>query len=105
MTLYYRTYSWGTTNPKMTKEEVEFLTHLTEKKNCRVVQLPNGYYQAECADPCDCDPNKENCDCRYTGVTRRETVESCEAAIDASIDHYQKRLDFLKGPKVIKTFQ
>ena len=38
-------------------------------------------------------------------VTRRETIESAEAAIDGSIEHYEKRLDFLKGPKVVKTFK
>ena len=43
MTLYYRTYSWGTTNPKMTKEEVEFLTHLTEKKK----KVKEGDYNAK----------------------------------------------------------
>lgn len=96
MTLYYRTYSWGTTNPKMTKEEVEFLTHLTEKKNWRVVQLPNGYYQTEYLNP-----DKEN----WVDVTRRETVEGAEAAIDASIEHYEKRLEFAKGPVVVKTFE
>ena len=96
MTLYYKTYSWGTTNPKMTKEEVEFLTHLTEKKNWRVVQLPNGYYQTEYLNPGD-----DN----WVDVTRRETVEGAEAAIDASIEHYGKRLEFAKGPVVVKTFE
>lgn len=96
MTLYYKTYSWGTTSPKMTKEEVEFLTHLTEKKNWRVVQLPNGYYQTEYLNPGD-----DN----WVDVTRRETVEGAEAAIDASIEHYEKRLEFAKGPVVVKTFE
>ena len=96
MTLYYKTYSWGTTSPKMTKEEVEFLTHLTEKKNWRVVQLPNGYYQTEYLTPGD-----DN----WVDVTRRETVEGAEAAIDASIEHYEKRLEFAKGPVVVKTFE
>lgn len=96
MTLYYRTYSWGSTNPKMTKEEVEFLTHLTEKKNWRVVQLPNGYYQTEYLNPSD-----DN----WVDVTRRETVDGAEAAIDASIEHYGKRLEFAKGPVVVKTFE
>ena len=96
MTLYYRTYSWGTTSPKMPKEEVEFLTHLTEKKNWRVVQLPNGYYQTEYLNPSD-----DN----WVDVTRRETVDGAEAAIDASIEHYGKRLEFEKGPVVVKTFE
>jgi len=56
MTLYYRTYSWGaSTSPKITEEEVQFLTHLTDKKNWRIVQLPNGYYQTEYLNP-----NKDN---------------------------------------------
>jgi len=80
----------------MTKEEVEFLTHLTEKKNWRVVQLPNGYYQTEYLNPSD-----DNWD----DVTRRETVDGAEAAIDASIEHYGKRLEFAKGPVVVKTFE
>ena len=96
MTLYYKTYSWGTTSPKMTKEEVEFLTHLTEKKNWRVVQLPNGYYQTEYLNS-----GEDN----WVDVTRRETVEGAEAAIDASIEHYSKRLEFAKGPVVVKTFK
>ena len=37
--------------------------------------------------------------------TRRETIESAEAAIDGSIEQYAKRLDFLKGPKVVKEFK
>ena len=95
MTLYYKTYSWGTTTPKMTKEEVGFLEHLTEKKNWRVVQLPNGYYQTEYLSG-----NED-----WVDATRRETVEGAEAAIDASIEHYAKRLEFAKGPVVVKTFK
>ena len=38
-------------------------------------------------------------------VTRRETIDSAESAIDGSIEHYTKRLDFIKGPKVVKTFK
>ena len=37
-------------------------------------------------------------------VTRRETLESAEAAIDGSIEHYKKKLSFLEGPRVVKTF-
>ena len=38
-------------------------------------------------------------------VTRRETLVGAEAAIDGSIEHYSKKLEFLKGPKVVKTFK
>ena len=32
-------------------------------------------------------------------------IESAEAAIDGSVEHYNKRLEFAKGPKVVKTFE
>ena len=38
-------------------------------------------------------------------VTRRETLEGAEQAIDASIAHYSKKLEFVNGPKVVKTFK
>jgi len=31
--------------------------------------------------------------------------EGAEAAIDGSVDHYSKKIEFLKGPKVVKTFK
>ena len=98
---YYKTSTQGNHVSEDTKKHWE---HISDKKNWRITQLPNGYYQSEYADPCDCEENKPECDCNWTAVTRRETIESCEAAIDSSIDHYKKRLDFLKGPKVVKTF-
>lgn len=98
MTLYYRTYSWGSqANPKVTDEEVQYLNHLVEKKNWRIVQLPNGYFQTEYLIP-----GKED---SWTDVTRRETMKGAEAAIDASIEHYKKRLSFAQGPVVVKTFK
>ena len=71
--------------------------HITTKSNWRIVQLPNGFYQTEYKDFED----KET----WIDVTRRETMESAEAAIDGSIEHYTKKLEFLKGPKVVKTFE
>jgi len=72
-----------------------------QKKNWRIVQLPNGFYQTECKSlNADNEPNGE-----WHDVTRRETIESAEAAIDGSIEHYNKRLEFIKGPKVVKTFE
>jgi len=38
-------------------------------------------------------------------VTRRETLEGAESAIDGSVEHYAKKIEFLKGPKVVKTFK
>ena len=94
MTLYYRTSTWSS-QPQISEDQIEFWKHLAEKKNWRIVQLPNGYYQTEYK-------NQED---KWQDVTRRETLESAEAAIDGSIDHYVKKLDFVKGPKVVKTFE
>jgi|TARA_R100000231_G_scaffold39351_1_gene34229 hypothetical protein len=92
---YYKTTTWDNSNPSVSEETKDFWKHLVEKKNWRIVQLPNGFYQTEYKDLDD----------HWVDVTRRETIESAESAIDGSIDHYQKRLDFLQGPKVIKTFE
>ena len=95
MTFYYKTYSWSQGEAGVPEETRKLWEHIAEKKNWRIVQLPNGFYQAEYIDLDD----------TWVDVTRRETIESCENAIDGSIDHYQKKLDFLKGPKVVKTFE
>jgi len=92
---YYKTNTWGNSNPQVSKETINFWKHLVEKKNWRIVQLPNGFYQTEYKDMEDA----------WSDVTRRETIESAEAAIDGSIEHYTKRLDFIKGPKVVKEFK
>jgi len=41
----------------------------------------------------------------WVDVTRRETIAGAEQAIDSSIEHYSKKLEFLEGPKVVKTFE
>ena len=70
--------------------------HITEKKNWRIVQLPNGFLQTEYLHPEEDD---------WIDVTRRETIAGAEQAIDASIEHYAKKLEFLQVPKVVKTFE
>ena len=70
--------------------------HLANKENWRIVQLPNGYYQTEVSSP-------ENNS--WHDVTRRETMDSAEAAIDGSVEHFSKKLEATKGPKVVKTFE
>ncbi len=98
MTYFYKTYSWGNNSTQGISEETRTLwEHIAKKENWRIVQLPNGFFQAEYKD--------QNDEEKWIDVTRRETLESCEAAIDGSIDHYSKKLDFLKGPKVVKTFK
>jgi len=93
--LYYKTSTY-TSNQKPSEKTIEHWTHLADKKNWRITQLPNGFYQTEVSD------TKEG---EWHDVTRRETIEGAEAAIDGSIDHFSKKLEATKGPKVIKTFK
>ena len=93
MTYFYRSFSVSQGDGGVPEETRKLWEHIADKKNWRIVQLPNGYFQAEYEQ-----------DGKWKDVTRRETMKRCEAAIDASIEHYQKRLEFLKGPKVVKTF-
>jgi major membrane immunogen (membrane-anchored lipoprotein) len=95
MTLFYSTSTWSS-QPQPTEKTVETWKHASTKSNWRIVQLPNGFYQTEIKIP-DEDSWKD--------ITRRETIEGAEAAIEASIEHYNKKLGFLKGPKVVKTFE
>ena len=96
MTLYYQTHSWSS-QPQVTKETIELWKHLSEKSNWRIVQLPNGFYQTEYQD---IKNNKS-----WIDVTRRETIEGAEKAIDSSVEHFSKKVSFLDGPKVVKTFE
>ena len=93
--LYYKT-STATYNQKPNEKTIEQWQHLADKKNWRITQLPNGFYQTEVSDT----DGKQ-----WHDVTRRETIEGAEAAIDGSIDHFSKKLEATKGPKVIKTFE
>ena len=95
MTFYYKTYSWGQGPSGVPEETRKLWEHIAEKKNWRIVQLPNGFYQAEYKDLDD----------QWVDVTRRETIDGAEAAIDGSIEHYNKKLDFAKGRKVVKEFK
>ena len=95
MTFYYRTASWSN-NPDVTEKTVDFWKHLAEKSNWRIVELPNGYFQTEYKN-IDTDD--------WLDVTRRESIEAAERAIDKSIEHYEKKISFINGPKVVKTFE
>ena len=97
MTFLYRTQSWNSTSQHPDQEMINLWNHVADKANWRIVQLPNGFYQTEYKDAKDED--------RWIDVTRRETIEGAEAAIDGSVDHYAKKVDFVKGPKVVKTFK
>ena len=96
MTFYYQTKTWNS-QPQLTEETINLWKHLADKSNWRITQLANGFYQPEYQSP-----EKED---TWIDVTRRETIEGAEAAIDGSVEHYAKKVDFLKGPKVVKTFK
>jgi hypothetical protein len=93
--LYTRTNTW-TSAPQPNEETIKLWEHITKKSNWRIVQLPNGFLQTEYKDI-----DSET----WIDVTRRETIAGAEAAIDSSIEHYNRKLEFTKGPKVVKTFE
>tara|TARA_Y100000004_G_scaffold150941_1_gene173410 strand:- start:1990 stop:2280 length:291 start_codon:yes stop_codon:yes gene_type:complete len=96
MTFFYtRTNSWSSA-PQPSEQTIKLWEHITQKKNWRIVQLPNGFLQTEYKDIASED---------WIDVTRRETIAGAEQAIDSSIEHYLKKLEFTKGPKVVKTFE
>jgi hypothetical protein len=97
MTYIYYKSSTYTTEPKISEKQIAEWKHLAEKKNWRITQLPNGYYQTEVNNP-------ENED-KWVDITRRETMEGAENAVDNSVDHFSKKIEFIKGPKVVKTFK
>ena len=94
--LYYKTSTY-TSNVKPSETTINQWKHLADKKNWRITQLPNGFYQTECSYP-----EQED---KWHDVTRRETIGGAEAAINGSIDHFSKKLETTKGPKVVKTFE
>ena len=96
MTFYYSTRTWNS-QPQLTQETINLWKHLADKKNWRITQLANGFYQTEYQSPEDEDT--------WIDVTRRETIEGAEAAIDSSVARYAKKIEFLNGPKVVKTFK
>ena len=93
--LYYQTTSTGGEMKVNDKTNAEW-KHLANKENWRITQLANGFYQTEVSNP-----NNDT----WHDVTRRETMEGAESAIDGSIDHFNKKLEATKGPKVVKTFK
>ena len=93
--LYYKTSTY-TSNQKPNEKTINQWKHLADKKNWRITQLPNGFFQTEC---------KHETETTWHDVTRRETIEGAEAAIDGSVDHFFKKVESTAGPKVINTFE
>ena len=96
MTLFYQTNTW-TSQPQPEEKAIDTWRHAADKSNWRITQLPNGFFQTEYQDL--------KINTNWNDVTRRETLEGAEAAIDASIDYYKKKIGYLEGPKVVKTFK
>ena len=94
MTYFY--YKSATTNqqPKLNEETKALWETLALKENWRITQLPNGFYQTE-----------YELDNQWIDVTRRETIEGAEQAVDSSVQHFKKRLKAFEGPTVVKTFK
>ena len=97
MTYFYYKSTTSTTEPRVSEKTTGEWKHLSTKKNWRITQLPNGYYQTEVNSPDNQD--------KWMDVTRRETLEGAEAAIGGSVEHFSKKLEYIKGPKVVKTFK
>ena len=96
MTTFYRTNSWSS-HPSPSKDYTDLWKHIANKKNWRIVELINGYYQTEYQDL-----KNQNV---WNDVTRRETLKQAEDAIDETVAYYSKKVEFLNGPKVVKTFK
>ena len=94
--LYYSSTSTAHQN-KPTAKEIDEFTHMAAKSNWRITQLPNGFYQTECLNP--------DIEDQWQDVTRRETIEGAETAINGSVTHFSSKLEATKGPKVVKTFE
>ena len=71
MTYIYYKSSTYTTEPKISEKQMDEWRHLADKKNWRITQLPNGYYQTEV--------NKPN----------NDDTENILSGISVIIDEYQ----------------
>jgi hypothetical protein len=94
--LYYKTSTHTVGNQRPNEETIKQWEHLANKSNWRITQLANGFFQTEC---------KHTESDNWQDITRRETIEGAENAIDGSVDHFNQRLEASKGPKVVKTFK
>ena len=66
MTYIYYKSSTYTTEPKISDKQMAEWRHLADKKNWRITQLPNGFYQTEVNSPEDSE--------KWVDITRRETL-------------------------------
>ncbi len=94
--LYYRTTT-SSAPQKVDDRTKMHWQHFSNKENWRITQLSNGYYQTEVSNPDNED--------EWQDITRRETLDGAESAIDGSVEHFTKKLEATQGPKVVKTFK
>ena len=92
---YYKTNTWSNDSNQLPEETKKLWKRYSKKKNWRITELPNGYYQTEWQD------QNEN----WKAITRRETIDDTEKAIHTSTKHYAKKLKLAQGPVVVKTFE
>ena len=95
MTGFFQTKNWSS-QPQNPQEALDLNMQIANKENWRIVQLVNGFYQTEYQS---LEKGK------WIDVTRRESIEAAEQAIDETVAHYKKRVEFANGPRVIKTFK
>lgn len=94
--LYYNSTSTAYAS-KPNDKEIGQWKHMADKGHWRITQLPNGFYQTEVSNPEEVE--------KWHSVTRRESLDGAESAIDGSIEYFTKKLDTISGPKVVKTFK
>lgn len=71
--------------------------HLSDVRNWRITQLPNGYYQSEVVDPHD--------EYIWHGITRRSCLDDIEEAVYESVCHYRRKAHKSGFKTIIKTFK
>ena len=96
MTVYYQTNTWNG-QPQYDENQIKIWKHISEKKNWRIDQLPNRLYPREYQELKNED--------KRTDVTRRATLEGADEAIDKTVEHYKKKVEFNKETKVVKNFK
>ena len=82
MTYYYYKTSTSSTEPKITEDKIAEWEHLADKKNWRITQLPNGYYQTEVVSRAHADHWHD-----ISGMSDEAAVQLIEAnKIDVLVD-------------------
>ena len=92
---YYKTSTLNTGQPRVSEDKINEWKHLADKKNWRITQLPNGFYQTEV--------NKHNDKEKRGDTRRRGTSDEDESAIDGSDGDRGGRMECRKGERERRT--